>query len=601
LGVHDDRLPVKSLLFRAIIDIFSSMHMKCRLFAFAVLVALAASGCGFSRDTTREQRAEEATRKINKQLEELRHDQALARVIKASVYEVTGDFANAVLEYQEALQQEPTAAIHFAISKDYSLLGKHALAAQHAKEAVHLDSVKIQYRQNLAAIYMNAYQPELAIPEYERIVKTDSNNTEAWFSLARLYQTSRPLRAIEIYERILDREGDDWEILLQTAEIYSTLGRFDQAAEKYKRMVELDPSNKVLQRQLAETYARAGKMQEAVKVLEGILENDKNNAEALAVLADIYLEQQNFDLALVLYQKLLALEHTNPEVRLKVGIAFMGQAQRDSSFIEKAKPIFEQLKKEMPNDWRPFYYLGMIADREKHDSLAGQYFDRVTHLAEWNSDVWWYVGTSYYEKGEYQKLVDEMQRAKRALPRDSRIYLLEGLGYSRLERTDEAVKALKHSLELKPDDMNALSTLALTLDGLHRYNESDSLYERALRLDPQSHLILNNYGYSLAERGVQLDRALRMSLQAVGADSGNASYLDTAGWVYFRLAKYDDARRYIEKAISIGGASATVYEHMGDIQFKLGQKEKAEEFWKQALNLNSGNQLLKDKIARGSL
>lgn len=562
---------------------------------------LMAAGCSFSRDTTKERRATQATRQINEQLQESRHEQALSRVIKAAVYEVTGDFANAVLEYQEALQQEPTAAIHYAISKDYSLLGKHALAAQHAKEAVSLDSLKILYHQNLAAIYMNAYQPELAIPEYERIVKIDSNNTESWFNLARLYQTSRPLRAIEIYQRILDREGDDWEILLQIAEIYNSLGRFDQAAEKYKRMVELDPSNRVLQRQLAETYARGGKIQEAKKILEDLVEEDKNNAEAIAALADINLEQHNFDQALGLYQRLMAMEHTNPEVRLRVAIAYMGQSQRDSTFIEKARPIFEQLNKELPKDWRPFYYLGMIADREKHDSLAGQYFERVTRLAEWNGDAWWYIGTSYFDKGEYQKLVDAMQRAKQALPRDSRIYFLEGLGYSRLDKNDEAIKALKHSLELKPDDINAISTLALTLDGLHRYQESDSLYERALRLDPQSHLILNNYGYSLAERGLQLDRALQMSLTAVAADPGNASYLDTAGWVYFMLAKYDDARGYIEKAIAAGGASATVYEHMGDIEFKLGQKEKAEEFWKQALRLNANNPSLKDKIARGSL
>ncbi len=573
--------------------------MKNPLFIVSVGIALLAAGCGFSRDVTMEQRAAQATRQINEQLKESAHEQALSRVIKAAVYEVTGDFANAVLEYQEALQHEPTAAIHFAISKDYSILGKHALAAQHAKEAVRIDSLRILYHQNLAAIYMNAYQPDLAIPEYERIVRIDSNNTEAWFNLARLYQTSRPLKAIEIYERLLDREGDDWEILLQIAEIYNSLGRYDQAAEKYKKMVELDPSNKVLQRQLAETYARGGKIQEAMKILEGILETDKNNAEALAALADIYLDQHNFDQALALYQRLLAMEHTNPEVRLRVAVAYVGQSQRDSTFIEKAKPIFEQLNKELPNDWRPYYYLGMIADREKHDSLAGRFFERVTRLAEWNSDAWWYVGYSYFQKGEYQKLVDEMQRAKRALPKDSRIYFLEGLGYSRLEKNDEAIKALKRSLELKPDDIDAISTLALTLDGLHLYQESDSLYERALRLDPRSHLILNNYGYSLAERGLQLDRALQMSLQAVATDPGNASYLDTAGWVYFRLAKFDDARHYIEKAIAAGGASATVYEHMGDIQFKLGQKEKAKEFWNQSLQMNANNQSLKDKIVRG--
>ena len=575
--------------------------MKRPLFVPILFVILTLAGCSFSRDTTREQRTQKPPQQLDERLKQILHDQALSHVVQASVYEVAGDFAGAVLEYQEALQQDPSAAIHFAISKDYSLLGKHALAAQHAKEAVRLDSLRILYHQNLANVYMNAYQPDLAIPEFERIVQLDSNNTEGWFSLARLYQTSKPLRALEIYERILDREGDDWEILLQTAEIYNSLGRFDQAADKYRRMVELDPSNNVLRRQLAETYARGGKTDEAVKILEEILEADKNNADAIASLADIYLDQHNFDKALSLYQRLLAMEHTNAEVRLRVAVAYWGQAQRDSTFIDKAKPIFEQLNKELPNDWRPYYYLGAIADREKHDSLAGQFFERVTRLAEWNGDAWWYIGSSLFEKGEYQKLVDEMQRAKKALPRDSRIFFLEGLGYSRLDLPQEAVTSLKRALELKPDDINAISTLALTLDGLHRYQESDSLYERALRLDPQSHLILNNYGYSLAERGLQLDRALQMSLQAVAADPQNASYLDTAGWVYFMLARYDDARKYIEKAIAAGGASATVYEHMGDIQSKLGQKEKAAQFWNHALELNAGSESLKEKIARGSL
>jgi tetratricopeptide (TPR) repeat protein len=568
--------------------------------AILLCVVLAGvAGCSYSRVTPRAERPA-ASAQVSERLKEMQHEQALSHLVQGSVYDVTGDYANAILEYQEALQYETSAAISYAISRDYSLLGKHALAAQHGREAVRLDSLNVVYHQNLAAIYANAYQPELAIGEYERIVKIDSNNAEAWFNLARMYQGSHPLKALEIYDRLLDRDGDDWEILLQTAEICNALGRFDQAAERYKRMVALDPSNKLLQRQLAETYGRAGKTQEAVKILEGILETDASNPDALASLADVYLEQQEYDRALPLYQKLLAMERTNPEVRLRVGLAYMGQIQRDSTFIDKAKPIFEQLNKEIPNDWRPYYYLGMIADREKKDSLAGQYFERVTRLADWNEEAWWYVGTSYVDKGQYQKLVDAMERARKALPKASRIYLLLGLGYSRLEKNDEAVTALRRSLELKPDDMNALSTLALTLDGLHRFQESDSLYERALRLDPQSHLILNNYGYSLAERGLQLDRALQMSLQAIAAEPGNASYLDTVGWVYFRLGKFDEASVYIEKAIAAGGATATVYEHMGDIQYRIGQKEKAEQFWRQALQMNSNNQALRDKIARGS-
>jgi tetratricopeptide (TPR) repeat protein len=575
--------------------------MKKALSTLILALVFGLVGCGSLKETAQPQSAARKDGQFQERLKEYQRDRALSRLVQGSVYDVTGDYANAILEYQEALQLYPQAATYYAISKDYSALGKHALAAQHGAEAVRLDSLNILYHQNLATVYLNAYQPDLAVKEFERIVQLDSTNVEGLYNLARLYQTSRPLKALEIYERILDRTGDEWEILLQTAETYNSLGRFNEAAEKYKHMLELDPSNKVLQRQLAETFGRAGKFPEAQKMLEGIVEADPKNAEALSSLADVFMEQHQYDRALPIYQKLLLQEKQNPEIRLRIGIAYIGQADRDSTFVDKARPIFEDIAKDLPNDWRPCYYLGVIAARAAKDSVARGYFERVTNLAAWNGDAWWYLGSSYFDRGEYQKLVDAMQKAEKTIPKDYRIPFLLGLGYSRMEQNEKAIAALRRSLELKPDDINSLSTLAMTLDGMHRYQESDSLYERALALDPKSPLLMNNYGYSLAERGLQLDRALRMSLQAIEAEPNNDSYLDTVGWVYFRLGKYDEAMKYISKAIGVGGASATVYEHMGDIHYKLGDKKKAEDFWKQSLEMNSANQSLKDKIARGSL
>jgi tetratricopeptide (TPR) repeat protein len=136
---------------------------------------------------------------------------------------------------------------------------------------------------------------------------------------------------------------------------------------------------------------------------------------------------------------------------------------------------------------------------------------------------------------------------------------------------------------------------------MKEYEQSDSLYEQALKLDPNSDLILNNYGYSLSERGLQLERALEMATRAVKADSTNPSYLDTIGWVYYKLGNYVEAERYVRKAIDQGEASAVVHEHLGDVYFKLGEKEKAVEWWKKALERAPDNQGLKEKIERGSL
>ena len=557
------------------------------------------AGCGPAQQATKEQPHPQnpesnAPREVDK-------SQALDHFIEGTLLDSKGELPRAILEYQDALRFDQDPAIYYAISRDYSLLGKHALAAEAAKEAIRRDSTNISYHENLAAIYQNAFQPALAIKEYETVLGLDSNSVTAWYSLARLYQPTRPLKALEIYEKLLDREGDTWELLLQSADLYSSLGRFDEAADHYKRLLKLDPSNRALQRQLAETYNRAGKQDQAIAILKKLMEVDDSDLDVVAALADVYLDNRQYDEATKLYERLLSKEKNNPQIKMRIGIAYFGQVERDSTFLPKAKSIFEEAAKELHDDWRPLWYLGAIADLEKQDSAAMDYFEQVTKLQGGTIETWWYVGSHLFDRGEHRQVVELMEKAKKMFPRDFRVYLLLGLSYSRLGNDDAAVENLRTALRYNPNDANTMGSLALTLDGMKRFGESDSLYEAALKIDPNDQLLLNNYSYSLAERGLQLERALQMSTEAVNAEPENSSYLDTLGWIYFKLGKYAEAAKYVAKAAGKDDASAVVKEHLGDIYFKLGNQEKALDYWNQALKMDSSNQSLKNKIERGTL
>lgn len=574
--------------------------MKNTIILAPILTILLAA-CSSSDKTVVDKKPETVVNPAVERMKESNREQALKHFIEGALYDSKGDYAKAVLEYQDALLYDRNPSIYYALSKDYSLLGKHALAAQAGQQAIALDSANMTYREGLAAVYLNAFQTDLAAQEYEKMIGLDSNYTSAWYNLARIEQARRPLRAIEIYEHLLDREGDTWELLLQAGDLYSALGRFNEAAERYKRMLAIDPSNRALRRQLAETYVRAGSADEGIKILEDMMERDSSDVEVTAALADAYLEKREFAKALTLYEELLAKEKDNPQIKIRVGIAYFGRVQADSTFLPKARQIFQEAAQELPNDWRPFWYLGAIADAERQDSVAFENFQRVTQLEGGGIEAWWFVGTHYFDKGEHQKVIDLMGKGKKLFPSDFRVYLLLGLSYSRLERNEEAVENLWQSLKLNPNDINALSSLALTLDGMKKYKQSDSLYEQALKLDPNFDLVLNNYSYSLSERGLQLNRALEMATRAVKADSTSASYLDTIGWVHYKLGNYVEAERYVRKAVDRGEASAVVHEHLGDVYFKLGEKEKAVEWWKKALEKDPNNKGLKDKVERGTL
>ncbi len=556
------------------------------------------SGCSTSKIPTKlEQTLSESERLLDQQ----RRDEALKRFINGAAYDAKGQFAEAALEYQEALQYDTNATIFYALSRDYAALNKPARAAEMIREAIRLKPNSIPYREHLANLYIATFQFDLAIKEYETITAIDSTYLPAWYALAQLYQRQKPLKALEVYEHLLEHEGDQLDILFQCASIYTALEQYDKAIEYYSRMLLLDPSNRPLKKQIADVYIKAGKLDEATKILEQLLEDDPSDAEVIATLADIALQEKQFKKAIELYDQLLQQGVDNYEIKLRIGVGFFGLMEEDSTVVDKAQTIFKELEAANQKDWRPLWYLGAIAAGMKNDSLAQTYFQRITQLAEWNTDAWWFLGTSQFEQGKYTEALETMDQAIKASPNDFRFYYLKGLIYQSLEQEEKAIDQLEQARKLNPKDIGVLSSLALLYDNRKEYNKSDSLYEEALRIDPNAAIILNNYSYSLCERGLQLERCLKMSQDAVAAEPNNSAYLDTYGWILYKLGRYSEAAEYIEKAIEVGDASAVVHEHLGDVYFKLGNVEKALYWWKSALKMEPQNEEVKKKIERGSL
>jgi tetratricopeptide (TPR) repeat protein len=107
---------------------------------------------------------------------------------------------------------------------------------------------------------------------------------------------------------------------------------------------------------------------------------------------------------------------------------------------------------------------------------------------------------------------------------------------------------------------------------------------------------MNNYAYSLAERELRLEYALELARKAVDAQPDRGAYLDTIGWIYYKLGKYNLALTYISRSLENRENSAVVVEHLGDVYYKLGDLDEAARYWKQALEMDQDNRELRHKI-----
>jgi tetratricopeptide (TPR) repeat protein len=278
-----------------------------------------------------------------------------------------------------------------------------------------------------------------------------------------------------------------------------------------------------------------------------------------------------------------------------------GMLERDSTLGPEAIRIFSRIQQRYPAEWQSSWFLGLIGSALHNDSLALTNFRGMTERAPNNPDGWVSLASVHLGKNDFAEIARILEPVHLKIDNDFRIPFLLGIAYSRLERQEDATIVLERARALNPRSVDVITQLALVYDGLRRFGESDSLYEMALVLDPDNHLALNNFAYSLAERDTQLDRALAMSTRAVAAQPENASYLDTIGWIYFRLGNYRRALEEVSKAVTKGEASAVVVEHLGDIHFKLGDRVKALEYWKRALGLDANNTALRGKVDRGEL
>src|SRR3989449_7465043 len=97
-----------------------------------------------------------------------------------------------------------------------------------------------------------------------------------------------------------------------------------------------------------------------------------------------------------------------------------------------------------------------------------------------------------------------------------------------------------------------------------------------------------------AEHGIHLDKARELIERALKAEPKNAAYLDSLGWVLFKLNQPKEALGHLLKAIELSKEpDATVFDHLGDVYAALKEPDKAREAWRKSLDLEASDQVKK--------
>ena len=116
-----------------------------------------------------------------------------------------------------------------------------------------------------------------------------------------------------------------------------------------------------------------------------------------------------------------------------------------------------------------------------------------------------------------------------------------------------------------------------------KYDLAEEQFKKVLAVDPLNASASNYLGYMLADRGVRLEESVKYIQKALELEPNNGAYLDSLGWAYYKMNRFDLAEGPLEKAAHLITDDPTVQEHLGRVYFRLGKKVEAEREWEQAL------------------
>ncbi|HEV8238199.1 MAG TPA: tetratricopeptide repeat protein [Thermoanaerobaculia bacterium] len=167
---------------------------------------------------------------------------------------------------------------------------------------------------------------------------------------------------------------------------------------------------------------------------------------------------------------------------------------------------------------------------------------------------------------------------------------LEGKGqaaevYQRAGRNAEAIPLLVELLAADPSSVELRFRLGAAYERSGREAEATETFRELLRRAPDNSMALNYLGYMWAEKGENLPEALGMIRRALEIDPENAAYIDSLGWVYFRLGDFPHAVEQLEKAARMLPGDGTVQEHLGDALRAAGKGAEARTAYQRALQL----------------
>ncbi|HUY68713.1 MAG TPA: tetratricopeptide repeat protein [Alphaproteobacteria bacterium] len=405
------------------------------------------------------------------------------------------------------------------------------------------------------------------------VLVQDPNDLDALLVKARLeFDLGQYQDAVADLRAILLMQPHAAEPLHLMAETLLRQGHPDLAIDTLDRLIAQDPLDKAARVRLAQIYRFDGDPQHAMDLLFLVTKQYPHYAVAWESVARAAIGMKDWTTATNAIDTLDGLPG-----RQKLAAFLRGRLLQQTGKPADAIVSYKQAVGGDPSAPLSIRALRALVETAKSLGQLPAAADYIRSLKTNDPTVATVLSECYMDMGKDSDAAATLDQAIAAHARNAETYLDRARLFVAAQQPARAIGVLKAGAAEAPADMR-LPVMEAEVDSARGdYKQAIALYGDLLARNPQLDAVANNMAALIADHdyddAAALAKAHRASERFVA--STDPLYLDTLGWVDYRLGKIDEARIFLARATADGTASPEIYYHYGAILLKAGARKQA--------------------------
>lgn len=419
---------------------------------------------------------------------------------------------------------------------------------------------------------------------------TNSEQPEVVALLVRvLAQTQRQAEALKLLDRLLAQQPGNVELVLTKANLQLRTGDSSGAETTLLDALNSKPEEEKFYETLFNLYESPQAPPESQgrgyqRLMRRVLEKMPNSRIARLKRAELHAAGSEFPQAETLLRQLLT-ENPLDYAAIDNLLDMLVRTQRNA----EADALLNDRLQKHPQDRNLLTVaLQHFRNRVRDKAKAAQVEERAVNLLPPGADRDAALVIVLLRNGQHGRAAETVIKGLASKPEDPKPLLgLLGIALVRAKQVDRIDAEFKAVLQLYPKlEAEVTYEWAMAYEVAGNKARSEQILIENTTKHPEHAQSNNGLGYAWADQGRNLEKAKELIQRAIEAEPNRAEYLDSMGWVYYKLGNFAEAVTWLQRArAEKTGAHPVIVDHLGDALYQVGRTDEAVRAWRQAQEL----------------